>query len=366
MNGNKCENFSKKMTDILNYGALNLAMGIGYRIGLFDVMDGFESPKTVSAIAEKANLNTRYVKEWLGIMVCGGIVELTLEEGDENHFFLPREHGDLIAARSGHDNLGVYTQEIPLLTSCALEPVVQNFYSGEGVGYDRYPKFQHFMSQLANAKHHQILIDQFLPSIENGQFIKRMKAGIRVCDLGCAEGIALLLMAKAFPESDFVGLDISDEVLMKAEKAAEKQGLHNVTFIKMDAATLIDNNPLENSFDYVTAFDVIHDLTKPFETLKGVHSILKTKGLFSMVDIAASSALTENKKHPMGPFLYTVSLMHCMPVGMVDGGRGLGMMWGQQKAVKMLEDAGFTGVEVLEIPTDPFNTHFFCRRSEES
>jgi hypothetical protein len=81
-----------------------------------------------------------------------------------------------------------------------------------------------------------------------------------------------------------------------------------------------------------------------------------------MVDIAASSSLLENKTHPMGPFLYTVSLMHCMPVGLVEGGRGLGMMWGHQKAVEMLEDAGFTQVEVLEIPTDSFNSHFFCRR----
>lgn len=35
--------------------------------------------------------------------------------------------------------------------------------------------------------------------------------------------------------------------------------------------------------------------------------------------------------HSMGAFLYTVSLMHCMPVGLVDGGAGLGMMWGREK-----------------------------------
>ncbi len=89
MNKNKHENFSKKITDILNYGALNLAMAIGYHTGLFEVMDGFESTKTVSAIAEKAGLNARYVKEWLGVMVCGGIVELTVDDAGKNLFLLP-------------------------------------------------------------------------------------------------------------------------------------------------------------------------------------------------------------------------------------------------------------------------------------
>ena len=82
-----------------------------------------------------------------------------------------------------------------------------------------------------------------------------------------------------------------------------------------------------------------------------------------MVDIAASSDLAGNMDHPMGMFLYTVSLMHCMPVGLADGGTGLGMMWGQEKAVSMLQDAGFGEVSVEAIPEDPFNLHFFCRKN---
>jgi hypothetical protein len=64
----------------------------------------------------------------------------------------------------------------------------------------------------------------------------------------------------------------------------------------------------------------------------------------------------------MGAFLYTVSLMHCMPVGLVDGGAGLGMMWGCQLAERMLGQAGFGRVSVTEIPNDPFNLHYFCRK----
>jgi ubiquinone/menaquinone biosynthesis C-methylase UbiE len=354
--------FSQKMTDILNYGALNLAMAIGYRTRLFDVMDEFESPQPVTVIAARTGLNGRYIKEWLGVMVSGNIIDLTQDASGTDLYYLPKAHGDLITRRAGHTNLGVYTQEIPLLTTCAMESVLFGFYTGDGVTYDNYPQFHRFMGQLADAKHRQVLVDTFLPTVAGGHLIQRLRDGIRVCDLGCAEGIALMLMAEAFPKSDFVGIDISEEALAKAESEAGRKRYRNVEFFNLDAAALDAHSSLADSFDYVTAFDAIHDQTQPLAALKGARALLKTGGLFSMVDIAADSRLNGNKDHPMGPFLYTVSLMHCMPVGLVEGGMGLGMMWGRQKAVDMLRAAGFEDVEVSEIPQDAFNLHFLCRK----
>jgi len=365
MNAISIENqreFSKRLTTILNCGALNLAMALGYRTHLFDVMDAFESPQTVSVVAKRAGLNERYVKEWLGVMVSGGIVELSQSSSGDDLFYLPREHADLITRRAGNSNLGVYTQEIPLLTTCAMEAVFHGFSTGEGVTYRHYQAFYEFMAQLANAKHRAVLVDNFLPSIMEGQLVEQLRSGIHVCDLGCAEGIAVVLMAQAFPKSQFMGIDISDESIEKARVEASSKRLRNVSFLNLDAAFLKDKRYLLESFDYVTAFDSIHDQTRPLDALINVHAILKPGGLFSMVDIAASSNLSDNRDHPMGPFLYTVSLMHCMPVGLVDGGAGLGMMWGRQGAVKMLNKAGFRIVQVLDIPDDPFNLHFLCKK----
>ena len=350
--------FAEIMTDILNYSALNLAMAIGYQTGLFDAMDTFDTPQTLQGIADKADVNPRYLKEWLGVMVTGQIVELSTGEDEQNRYYLPKQHGDLLARRAGNSNLGVYTQEIPLLTSCAMEAVVEGFTTGDGVTYDRYPKFQTCMSQLADAKHRQVLVDKFLPSVDGGRIIERLKSGIRVCDLGCAQGVALMLMAEAFPQSRFTGIDISREVIEAGRSQAARQRLANLDFVTMDAAILKDNTDLKDSFDYVTAFDAVHDQTRPLEVLQGIHHSLAPGGIFSMVDIAARTNLADNLDHPMGPFLYTVSLMHCMPVGLVDGGSGLGMMWGREKAVEMLKAAGFKNVQVQEIPEDPFNLHF--------
>ena len=360
----KQQDFANKMTDILNHGALNLAMGIGYVTGLFDILDAMDGPASLGEIARASRLDARYIREWLGVMVTGNIVELGTNERGEDVYLLPREHGDLITRRAGNNNLGVYTREIPLLTRCAMDAVIRGLQTGEGVTYDHYPEFQAFMGELADAKHREVLVETFLPSVAQGKIVRNMEQGIRVCDLGCAQGVALMLMARAFPRSRFVGFDISAQAIEVARQAAASQGLTNLSFEVRDAALLAGEDELAGAFDYVLAFDAIHDQTRPREALKGVHAILAPGGMFSMVDIAASSRLAENRDHPMGPFLYTVSLMHCMPVGLVDGGEGLGMMWGREKAEAMLREAGFRHVEVSRIPNDPFNLHFLGIKSD--
>jgi len=356
----KKDAFFQRLVDVLNGGALNLAMAIGYRTRLFDVMAEYESPEPLEILALRAGLSPRYVREWLGVMVTGRVVDLCVGPDGAPRYFLPPEHAAFLTRASGSDNLAVYTQEIPLLTTCAMEPVVSGFQTGQGVSYDHYPRFQAFMTELSNAKHRQVLIDQFLPTVDDGRIVAALESGIRVCDIGCGEGVAPLLMAEAFPRSRFVGMDMDPAVVGIAKRAAQDRGLGNIDFQVADVADLLSVPSLADSFDYVTAFDAIHDQTRPLKALRGVWHILKPGGRFSMIDIASQSAHAGNMDHPMGPFLYTVSLMHCMPVGLVDGGDGLGMMWGREQALDLLQRAGFTDAQVIEMARDRFNYHYFC------
>jgi len=352
----KTEQFGQKLCDILNYGALNTAMGIGYASGAFEALSMFEEPATCESIALQGGLDERYLKEWLGVMVTGGVVEI-FEEDEEELYLLPREYVPLLTRSGGNANMGVYTQEIPLLTHCALDNIVSGMRSGDGVGYEQYPPFYAFMEELANAKHEQVLINTFLPSVQGGAIVERLQKGIHVCDIGCADGLVLNLMAQAFPESTFVGFDIDENSIRKAEKRAADAGLTNVAFRLQDAGAEVVE---AEQFDYIMAFDAIHDQTRPFEALKNIQLMLKEGGVFSMVDITASSSVARNRTHPMGAFLYTVSLMHCMPVGLVNDGMGLGMMWGEEQALALCEAAGFSAVEIHDIPEDGFNSHYLC------
>lgn len=352
------DDFSSRMVDILNFGALNVAIGLGYKAGLFEALDSAEGPLTPDQLAEQAGLNARVVREWLGIVVSGDIVEVVEVEGEEERFYLPKHRATFLCQRGGSNNLAVYCQEIPLLTSCVYNEVADSFQTGAGIPYSKYPPFQEFMGQLADQKHHDSLVQTFLPSI--GGMVERLKAGdMRVMDLGCGQGLAITLLAREFPNSTFVGVDLDDDAIAKAKEASLE--LSNLSFEVLDA-THIHEHEFAASFDYVIAFDAIHDLCEPEKVLQGIHDALKPGGIFSMIDIKADSCIHQNKDHPMGPMLYTVSLMHCMQVAMVDGGRGLGMMWGRQRAVAMLQEAGFQNIKELEIPDDGFNLHFMATK----
>jgi 2-polyprenyl-3-methyl-5-hydroxy-6-metoxy-1,4-benzoquinol methylase len=353
--------FSERINAILNHGALNLAMAIGYKNRIFDILEDLNKPVTVLEIASASGLNDRYLKEWLGIMVTGKIIEISHKPDGKDTYFLPPEHASFLTRKAGNNNMGVYTQEIPLLTSCALESVNRGLNTGDGIPFSRYPDFQKFMAELSDAKHQTVLVDKFLPSVDNRQLLSRLTDGIRVCDLGCGHGVAVNLMAKAFPKSKFTGIDNHEEAIRKARSAAQDMGLSNALYKVLDAAKINGNKEFYRRFDYICAFDAIHDQSHPLEALKGIRYMLAPGGMFSMIDIKAGSNHADNVDHPMGPFLYTVSLMHCMPVGLNDNGTGLGMMWGQEKAEALLREAGFEHVELTEMEHDPFNLHFLCK-----
>ena len=168
----------------------------------------------------------------------------------------------------------------------------------------------------------------------------------------------LNLMAQAFPNSRFGGYDLSDDAITAARTEAQLWGLDNVRFEAKDATRLEERD----HYQLITAFDVIHDLAHPAEVLQNIYRALEPGGTFLMLDPAASSHLHENLGHPMGPFLYTVSTMHCMTVSLEQGGMVLGTAWGEQSARRMLAEAGFAEVEVEHVEGDIFNNYFIARK----
>jgi 2-polyprenyl-3-methyl-5-hydroxy-6-metoxy-1,4-benzoquinol methylase len=165
-------------------------------------------------------------------------------------------------------------------------------------------------------------------------------------------------MARAFPASRFVGYDLSAEAIAAAHDEAAQLGVGNVRFETRDVTKLGH----ANAFDLVTAFDAIHDQGFPEQVLRGIARALRPGGAFLMVDIAGATSVAENLDHPLGPYLYTVSCMHCMTVSLAQGGVGLGTMWGEEKARQLLAEAGFNKVDVTRIESDPVNAYYVATR----
>jgi len=345
------EEFASRMMRMWNDAGLALMVSIGHRTGLFDVMASLP-PSTSSEIAASAGLNERYVREWLAAMTTGRIIDY---QSDQQSFTLPPDRAAWLTRSAGLNNLATGTQYVGLL-GMVEDNIVECFRNGGGVPYSAYPRFQAVMAEDSGAVHDATLIDVTLPLVAG--LPDRLREGIDVADVGCGSGHAINLMAEAFPRSRFTGFDFSETGLAAARSEAAEKSLTNARFVSRDAARLDENA----AFDFITSFDSVHDQARPDLMLARIARALRPDGVYLCVDFRASSALADNIDHPLGPFFYTISCMHCMTVSLADDGMGLGTMWGEQKATEMLGAAGFSSVEVAHVDDDVVSTYYICRR----
>ena len=347
----KAQAFGGQMMGVLNGAMLAIMGSIGHETGLFDTMATLP-PSTSEEIARAAGLNERYVREWLAVMVTGRIVEY--EPGGLT-YRLPPEHAASLTRAAGPGNLANMMQFVSLIGQVE-EDLVGSFRKGGGVPYSRYPKFQRLMAQQSATIFDASLVDVTLKLVPG--LTDRLRAGLDVADVGCGSGHAINLMARAFPNSRFTGIDFSEEGTAAGRAEAKALGLTNATFELEDAATLT----VPARYDFITTFDSVHDQAHPDRMLAGIAAALRPGGTYLCVDVAASSNLEENLEHPIGPMMYAISAAHCMTVSLALGGMGLGAMWGQQKANQMLREAGFSKVETAHVEGDFFNNYYVASR----
>jgi len=342
------ETFAERMVNIYTGSMLTNMLDIGYRTGLLEA--AARGPATSAELAARAGLDERYVREWLGSMATGGIFTY---ETEGKIYTLPE---DRIAVLTGDRAANVapvsgimnhFVKHVPKL--------VEAFRRGGGVPYkDYWPEFTCFSSDVWRRIFDEKLADGFLGAVPglNG----RLTAGIEVLDIGCGDGHAVNVMAEAFPASRFRGYDITAAGLADATVEAERMGLENTRFERVDV-TALSNEP---KFDVVTAFDSIHDQFAPDVVLHGIREALADDGIFVMVDFKFSSDIANNLDNRFAPIHYGISVMHCMTVSLAQGGAGLGTVWGIEKACEMLAEAGFGDVEVVDSPR-PQNCIYICR-----
>jgi 2-polyprenyl-3-methyl-5-hydroxy-6-metoxy-1,4-benzoquinol methylase len=348
----KSEAFVGRMVDMMNTAALSLMLSIGYKTHLFDRLAD-QAPATSAEIAARAGLQERYVREWLAALVTGRIIEY---EPTQQTYYLPPEYAAWLTRAAGVNNFA-YPHTNLALVAWVQDLIVDCFTNGGGVPYSAFPNFQETLAEGRAAGYDGSLVQTVLPLIPG--LVERLKAGIDVADIGCGSGHAINVMAQAFPHSRFTGYDFSEDGIKAAQTEGAQLGLSNASFEVKDAARL----DLSGQYDFITAFDSIHDQVKPAQVLRAIEEALRPQSNFLMVDVRASSLLEKNMTHPLAPFLYTLSLNHCMTVSLASDGAGLGTMWGEELACQMLEQAGFSQVEVKQIEADETNSYYLATKN---
>lgn len=345
----RVQEFARRLFGHYTSGMLALMVDVGHKTGLFEA--AAKGPATSAELAERARLNERYVREWLGAIVTGGIMEYDPVSGT---YVLPAEHAVCLTGTSSR-NLAANSQLLAMLAK-RLPAVLECFKSGGGVPYSEFrPDFTDYMDASWRLLYDGLLLKGFLPVVEG--LPERLTAGIRVADLGCGTGHAVNLMAKEYSASDFVGYDIAADAIERAREEARQMTLSNARFEVADVAHL----PAKDQFELITSFDAIHDQRDPAAVLRNAAAALTRDGVYLAIEPRASSKLEENVQNPFAPWMYGVSVLHCMTVSLALGGAGLGTVWGEQTARRLLTEAGFGSVEAVDAP-GPQNTIFICRR----
>lgn len=324
-------------------GAMSLLMAfIGDKASLYTAMDE-AGPSTIDQLASKTGLNPIYLREWLGSNAAAGYV--TYDPDGETFSLSPEQalifaHADQPAYMQGFIQAVMGQME-------SHEEATKTFISGEGrpwgdqtncaiCGTDRFFK----VGYKAN------LTDEWLPSIDG--MTDRLKEGARVADIGCGYGSSTVLMASAYPNSSFVGIDPHAPSIEHARKQAAEAGLDNCEFHVGTAQDFEGSD-----FDLACIFDALHDMGDPVGAAEQIRGALKDDGKLMLVEPMAGDTLSENM-HPLGQIYYSFSTTMCTPNSLSQPvGKGLGAQAGQKRLTEVLQEAGFASVRrSAETPTN--------------
>lgn len=340
----RVEAFFDRFVEMAAGAAALGALAVADRCGLLSWL-AENSGGTAEEIAAEAGLDERYTVEMLAALTAAGVVE-----HDHGRFALPPEHALFVADESSPYFMGGWLDMIPGAYA-VIDQVTDAAGSGGGVPYDQFGEDLFRGLDRANAPSQKVLLTRkWLPAVDG--LVERLDAGIDVADVGCGTGTAVVTMAAAYPNSRFQGFDIAETALETARERAS--GLDNVTFFSASATEIPDG------FDFITTFDVIHDLPDPAGALRRIREALRSDGVYLMMEPNMSSDVDENIGE-IGVINYGISLLHCMTQSLAVGGAGLGAGWGRQLAEEMALEAGFSTFEPLEDITNRFSAFYALR-----
>ena len=324
-------------------GAVTAGMiHLGDQLGLYITMKQAGRPLTTQELADRAGLAERWVREWAHNQAAARLIVADTE----GRFSLTPEAA-VVFATPDHPAYGMGMFHRLPQTMHALEGVRESFRTGVGHDYDSHgPQgavgIERSFEPWSNAN----LLPTVLPAVEG--LVARLEAGASVVDIGCGAGSAVLLMAKAFPQSTFHGYDISQFALARAAQKLADSGLVNAEFDDPRESPM----PLDGSVDFITTFDCIHDMTHPTEMMSIIRSAIKPDGVWLLVDIKALDTFAENaRKNPMASLMYGISVLSCMSSALSEAdGEGLGTLGlSENKARAMAAAAGFTRFRKLDV-----------------
>ena len=315
---------------------------LGDKLGLYKCLSQ-SGPMNSTELADETNTAERYVREWLSAQAASGYV--TYNAANKNFSMTPEQ-----AAVFGNTDSPVYMAgAFYAISSVYIDaPKMETaFHTGEGVAWGDHNTClfcgtEKFFSPSYEAN----LISQWIPSLEGVE--AKLKSGAKVADIGCGHAASTIIMAKAYPNSTFIGYDYHDKSIEQAKERAKEVGISNITF---EVATAKDF-PGKN-YDFITFFDCLHDMGDPVGACSHVKQALKPDGTCMIVEPFAHDTLEENL-NPVGRAFYAFSTTLCTPCSLnQEVGLALGAQAGEKRLREVATSGGFS--RFRKATETPFN-----------
>ncbi|MBV9858623.1 MAG: methyltransferase domain-containing protein [Alphaproteobacteria bacterium] len=324
-------------------GAASVALvHIGDSLGLYKTLHA-KGPMTVAELASAAGVNRRYLREWLSHQAASHYLAY---DPTTQQFSLPPEQAMVFAIEDSPVYLnGAFETMAAVLGN--QEKVEPAFKTGRGVAWgDQSTCMFCAVARFFRPGYQNHLVNSWLPALDG--VVAKLERGGKVADIGCGHGWSTVFMAKAFPNSEFVGYDFHPGSIAEARKHATEDGAANVRF---EVGTAKDYAGVE--LDLVTFFDCLHDMGDPAGAAAHVRQSLKPDGSWMIVEPMAGDRLEDNL-NPVGRLFYAASTMICVPTSLAqEVGTALGAQAGEAKLREVITSGGFKSVR--RAAETPFN-----------
>jgi 2-polyprenyl-3-methyl-5-hydroxy-6-metoxy-1,4-benzoquinol methylase len=349
VDGDKLMQFVFRAVDEVG-ATLNTALVvIGDKLGLYRALAGTDG-LTPEELAEQTGTAERYVREWLNAQAAGDFVSYDPDSG--RYSLAPEQTVALTDSESPAYLPGFF--QIALGSVIDSPSIMEKARSGDGFGWhehvhDVHEGCERFFRPGYNAH----LVAEWLPALDG--VVEKLERGALVADVGCGHGASTILMAKAFPNSKFVGSDYHEGSIETARtKAREADVADRASFQAAPAAAYSGAG-----YDLVTMFDCLHDMGDPVGAASHVRSTLKSDGTWMIVEPNAGDR-TEDNFNPVGRAYYSFSTLLCTPASLSqEVGLALGAQAGEARIREVVEAAGFS--RFRRVAETPFNLVFEAR-----
>jgi SAM-dependent methyltransferase len=344
----KLHEFLHKAVGDLGAAMSAVLMSIGDELGFYKELA--KEALTPAQLATKTQTQERYVREWLNNQAAGGYVHYDAVKGT---YYLDEEQALCLANPNGPVDLpGAYliVQDLFHIKDRAIE----NFRSGKGMEWGEHHRcLFHGTERFFRAGYNANLLGSWIPALEGVE--DKLKHGAKVADIGCGHGASTILLAKAFPNSEFVGYDYHEPSILTARQRAKDADAGNARFEVADATTYDGGG-----FDFIAFFDCLHDMGDPVGAARHAREQLKPDGTVMLVEPFANDT-PEANHNPIGRVMYGASSLICVPVSLARNGPALGAQAGEKRLREiMVHQAGFTSFR--RATETPFNIVLEARR----